>query len=541
MKVFKSIMLYLLILLGLATAAVLICCVIMICSPNTPILGYKYVSYKEVITDTMAISADTSAVSVTSNRMDIKIIPNAESNEVKIVYSQGMSGFVKQDAVDLEVKTTVVAAKEFESGDSSYASGATYKALCIDVVEPNGLMFLSDCYIQVFLPARTYTVINVETVNGGIEYTSNSESKTITATNLYLYSTTRDISKKPINITKPNSQRYYIRTTVGNCYFLNGGNDITGSIIFESAGGKLIAKDGAVKGALTVRSSASVNGATLDITDLYGNLTFVAKSGNISIANVVKGSNTSYPTVDIQAIYCNIKIDTLQGTIFTQGYQADDLDEIDITINNLYYASALNNVYLDSGKGNIKIGKLQGNCNLRSATGNIIVGEANCQEMFVETYNGMLNINFAEADLLLTKLDVKVLRRSSMTLLNLQGTVNIEVADGAGRDIVLGFSPRVLDNAAACTVNVLAAKDNVILQDIKSGKFAVYSDGPITSDVAQKSEITSGADYISNNPKPYQMRFNYVQGASGIYSKVFVNNNSADLKASDACSVSVYM
>lgn len=533
MKVFKSIMLYLLILLGLVTAALLVCCVIMICSPNTSIFGYKYVSYKDVLEDEVSISSGEysgiNAVSITSNRMDIKIIPNTKNQNVRIVYSQGMSGFVKKDAVDLQVNISKNDAKEFESGDVS-TSGATYKTLCIDVSEPEGVIFLSDCYIKVYLPAgKTYSVINAYSKNGGIDYTSNTENKTIGVTNLYLKSTSRDVSKKSINIYKPNATRYYVRTGVGYCYFINDEADISGNIIFETSGGKLLAKNGALKGHLTVRSSADVNGATLDITKLYGSLTFVAKSGNISIGTIEKGTNGSSPSVDIQSKYCNIKIDTLKGTITTQGYEGSDVDNIDVTINNLYYINGLEGIDIDSSKGNIVINRLSGDANLESSTGNITVKEANCTTLYVNTYNGYINVDFVNSELKLTNFDVHVAKRSNMNLNNLRGNVNITVDGGDSRNINLSFYAKVIDNAEKCTVNITTDGDNVNLKDISSGKFAVYADGDIDySDVVQTSIIENGdGDYDKSYVMPNQRRFNYDRPSSTVsYSKIFVHNRN---------------
>lgn len=529
MKVFKSIMLYLLILLGLATAAVLICCVIMICSPNTSIFGYKYISYKDVLEESVSLTSGeysgVNAVSITSNRMDIRILPNVESNsDVKIVYSQGMSGFVKQDAVDLKVTISKDDTHEFESGDSSL-SGNTYKTLCIDVSEPDGIIFLADCYIKVYLPSKVYDVVNAYTKNGGIDFSSKNESKKITVNNLYLMSTSRDVGKKAITIYKPASSRYYVRTSVGHCYFNNDKEAFGGNIIFETNGGKLIAKNGAIKGSLTVRTSTDVNGATLDITELNGNLTFVARSGNISIANVEKGSNSEYPKVDIQSKYCNAKIDKLTGIITTQGYEGGDVDNIDITINELIRQTDTM-IDIDSGKGNIVINKLYGSANLVSSTGNITVKEANSKELYVDTHNGLINLSFVESDLNLTKLDIHVSKRSNMNLNNIKGTVNIVVDSGDSRNINMTFHSKVTDNAEMCTVNVTSNGDNININKIGSGKFAVYTDGDIACDVAQNMDIhDTDADYDRKNNMSVQKRFNYTVPSTN-HSKIYVHNNN---------------
>ena len=534
MKVFKTFMLYFLILIALAIGGLLLCCGLMVFSPNTPIFGYKYVSYKGIKTDNIAIEEGVSAISVTSNRMDIKFIPNVTSNDIYIEYSQGMSGFVKQDAVDLAVASYTDAAKTFESGDSSLG-GTTYKTLCIEVQEPEGLIFLNDCYIKVYIPSRAFEVLNAYTKNAGIDYTSVNESKVLNVNNLYLRTDSKDVSQKVVNINYPNCKRYYIRTLVGNCYFINEGADITGSIVFETSGGKLVAKNGAIRSALTVRSDTKVNGATLDITQLNGNLTFAAKSGNISIGTVSKGNAASYPKLDIQSEYCNIKIETLNGTMLTQGFEGGEIDNIDVVINKLHYISGLTSLDINSGKGNITIEELTGNSSLRTITGNINITKATSPNMFVETYNGAINITFDTVGTALSKLDIIVLKRSSINLANLQGTVNIDIEEGSGRDISLGL----LEYVSNCTINVTASYDNVILKNVRSTKAAIYSDGEITTiDGPSHSDISQGnSDYYSTKAYPYQKRLNYSAGNPAV--KLFVNNRKVTDDA--ACKVSAYM
>ena len=532
MKVFKSIMLYLLLLIGVALAAVLICCVIMICSPRTVVFGYKYVSFKEKITENPIELGAVSAVSVTSNRMDIIIVPNTESNEVLISYSQGMSGFVKADAPDLKVEITASKAMEFDSGDTSYGSGTTYNTFCVNVKEPDGWMFLGDCHIKVALKTnKTFTVINASSNKGIVAYLSTAENeygtkKTIGCTNLYLTSKSKDTSEDAITIKYPNASRYYVKTSVGDCYFINDDAAINGDIIFESTGGELVAKSGALRGDLTVRSSADVNGASLDITTLNGNLTYHARSGNIDIGTIDRGSNAAYPMVDIQSEYCSINVTTLIGTITTQGYEGGDIDNIDVNIKNLTYAAALaRNIDINSGAGNIYITNLNGVANLVSSTGNITVKNAT-SNINLETYNGRIKLDFSDGSNNQTRLNINVLYRSNITVHDVKGNVNINVGKSAGRDIVLSLHDSTLPTgSSSAEIHIYSDNDNVQIKT-KESALAVYTDGKISrEDVAQTTKIISSHfDYDSTYTMDVQKRYNYASTDRAIrYSKLYIH------------------
>ncbi len=530
MKVFKSIMLYLLLLIGVAIAAVLICCVLMICSPNTIILGYRYVSYKgdKEFTITEDDMSGINALSITSDRMDIYIIPNSETNNVEVFYSQGMSGFVKAKASDLSVehKTEQLT---FDSGDSAYAPDVTYNTMSIDVSEPNGLMFLSDSYIKVYVPTnRDFAVINAYTNRGKVEYSSNAEGRTIRVSNLYLDSQSRDGSKTTIVVNKPNASRYHLKTGAGSCYLLNDGADISGQIIFATSGGKLIAKDGAIKGPLTVRSDGKVGGANIDITNLYGNLNFYARSGNVSIDTISKGTNSTYPIVDMQSEYCSFKVKTLAGTITTQGFEGGDIKEIDVDIKTLTYVPALGRpIDINSELGNINIGTLRGVANLTSNTGKITIKKA-YNNLTIETYNGEIDINFDNTnESQLSRVDINALRHCAIDLSGLKGTVNISMARDGDRKINLGLHTSVLDSTATCNMSINSNGNNVTVENISSAPFTVYTDGSVKGDSIRKTEVgSSDFDYDSNYNMKNQYRYNYTKAqVSTRRSSLFVHNN----------------
>jgi hypothetical protein len=462
--------------------------------------------------------------------MQIEVLPNTATNNIEIEYSQGMSGFVRTKAKDLELKLEVKSNVQFESGDSSYGAGATYKTACIDVIEPTGLIFLDNCYIKVYVPTgRDISVIYASSKNGAIEYTSTSENKSIKVSNLYIDSKTGDY-RKQVKIIYPNATRYYIRTESSHCYFLNNGNDIGGNIIFESSGGKLVAKNGAIKAKLTVRSSAKVNGATLDITTLGGNLTFVARSGKISIGNVADA------IVDIQSEYCDIMINQLVGAITTQGYNGEDVDNIDVNITTLIYQPSLGrSIDIDSGKGNIKIGTLKGASSLTSSTGNITVSNG-YSDTSVVTHNGGINLTFSEVECTLSSLNINVSKRANMTLKGVQGNVTINVASGGGRSIVMTPSQKV-KLGANCTITISSNGDKVYLNNIGGDtKLAVYSDGSIAGSAPGIKIDSSDRDYDDGFSKPYQERFNYSKGG---YPNCTLYVSNAGVNSREACATYV--
>ncbi len=536
MKVFKSIMLYLMILIGAVVAATLICCIIMICSPKTTILGYRYISYKDVLTEETSIASGVNALSISSNRMDIEIIPNTESKKVILNYSQGMSGFVKAKASDLKIVATTETL-QFDGGDGT--GQGPYKTLKIEVQEPKGLIFLSSCYIKVQVPVgTTFSVINAYTKTGSISYNSLAEGGgRFTTTNLYLNTRTKDISQKAIVINNPNASKYHIKTLAAACYFKNAGNDISGNIIFTTSGGKLVAQEGALKGSLTVNSSADVGGANLNISKLYGNLNFYARSGNVKINEIIKGTNTSYPTVTIKSEYCSFSADKLAGTITTTGYNGKDPDEISVKIKELHYMGG-NTISIDSERGNVNIGVLKGGANFTTSYGDITIKEA-YNNIDIDTRNGKIDITFAESGCSMTKLDITAERRSGIKLRNLIKTIDITAENGC-QYIDLGFSERV-KGGEDCKVQIYSKEGNVKLTDLNGTPVAVYSDGKFSDkniDVVSMSVIEPVNSDYCKTPKEfaYQRRLNYPKSLASTtkFATVKITNSG---NSGEACAI----
>jgi hypothetical protein len=99
------------------------------------------------------------------------------------------------------------------------------------------------------------------------------------------------------------------------------------------------------------------------------------------------------------------------------------------------------------------------------------------------------------------------------------------MTEDGDRTISLGFHSSILDGSATCEMGIFASGNNVVLEDISSANFAVYTDGTISKDVIISAKIEQGdSDYDNVHNMDNQYRFNYSSNPYR-YSKIFVHNN----------------
>lgn len=388
MKVFKSILLYLLIAIGLLAAAVMVCCVILMLSPKTKILGYQYVSYKKsyVRDITASESATAQAININSNRMKINIVPTT-NNYIKVVYSPGMSGFVKAKNSKLSLNVRFEQNQQFTGVDD----GTSYKTLNIIATEPEGLLFLSSSYMTIYVPVTyDYSVINAANGRGGINYTAISSSKEIKVSRLYLKTTTADI-----DIIAPNADVYYISTTTGDLKFNNNNRDIDANITYRTNTGSFETTS-VINGAVSVESEAKSVGPNISIKKVLGSFNFESPSGNVVIGEIGDMSSGESSNLTVKASNASFKINKIYGYTYVQPFK-DNVDNIDFKINDLYNTNSGGfQSFFESGKGNITIGTLRGYSQFKTSTGNVKVTNA-WESMYIYTYSGAINVTFNTA------------------------------------------------------------------------------------------------------------------------------------------------
>ena len=109
MKGFKKFLIYLCIILGIILTIGLIFFAVMYFSPNTTILGFRYVSYKSSETKVFNSSSDPSvqnvqSVEIFTDNCDIYIYPNDQSGEIKVVELQDFTGFAREVNSTLKIE-----------------------------------------------------------------------------------------------------------------------------------------------------------------------------------------------------------------------------------------------------------------------------------------------------------------------------------------------------------------------------------------------------------------------------------------------------
>lgn len=387
MKVFKSILLYLLIAIGLCAAAVLVCCVILMLSPSTKIFGYQYISYKKSYSREISDynSLNTQAISITSNRMKIQIIPNTSDDLIRIEYNPGMSGFVKSDKSKLELKVEVKQDQQFVAVND----GNSYDTLNIDMIEPDGLIFLSSSVIKVYVPvSRTYAVIYAENGKGGIDYVSTDSSKQVKVNNLYLKTTNSDIE-----IVAPNASTYNFTTTTGDLKINNNNNDINANITFNTSTGSFQTTS-TINGTLNVNSTARSVGPNISVKKVLGTFNYNAPAGNVNIEEIGSQESGKGANLAIKAINGSFNIGKIYGYTYVQPYDEGNIKNLNFNITSLFNIDTENRQsFFESGEGNINIGTLKGYAQFKTSTGNVTIKDA-YESMFIYSYSGAINVTY---------------------------------------------------------------------------------------------------------------------------------------------------
>ncbi len=388
MKVFKSIMLYLLIAIGVAAAAVLICCVLLMMSPKTSIFGYKYVSYKDTHTRELIQSqytSDIDAISITTNRMAINIVPHTGVDHIKIVYKQGMSGFVKKDTV-LELVEPTVEERQFVGVNDENS----YKTIVIKVNEPEGLVFLKDSKMTVYVPVDiSYSVIHAQTGKGELTYVEAANSlQKIHVDNLYLSASTADI-----NISAVNVKNYNVTTTTGDLLINNNNEDINANIAFNTKTGSF-ATSSTINGSFTVNSTVGSVGPNIKVKKILGSFTYTSPSGNVSVESIGDEKTSKGANLIINSTNAKFSIGSVYGFTSVQPYNARENVSLTFDINYLYNIyNAEKQSFIESGAGNITIGTLKGYAHFKTSTGNVTVKDA-WESMQIKSTNGTINVKY---------------------------------------------------------------------------------------------------------------------------------------------------
>ena len=389
MKGFKKFLIYFSIILGVLLAIVLIIFAFMYFSPNTPVLGYEYVSYKSSETKIFNSSSVPSvqniqSVEIYSDNCDIYIYPNDQSGEIKVVETYNFSGFAKQVNAGISIEEKV-------SYNQYEENSLNLKAFMVVLKEPKGWISKNKSRLEVYVSSSfNLNTIFAKTNGGNVYYNSTLDESNVSCANLFLKSS--GDGKIYIN-NNQNISNYYLATENGSVSF-NNLTSITANLIkFETKNGSLIAtnetKDCELISDLTIKSNSTGSGPYVNVNILSGNL-FVNTSNGTYIIDKI-GKYGDYKTVSITANKSTVNFGVVYGNVSILSYSKAEKNKV--YINELNY-SGLTNTF-ETGSGDCTINKLQGNVAIETTSGNVQINEATTNSnVNVYTKSGNINVNY---------------------------------------------------------------------------------------------------------------------------------------------------
>lgn len=468
MKGFKKFLIYLGIFLAIIVAAFVICIAIMYFSPRTSILGFEYVNYSKAenysySTATGSSYANVKAIEVKTNRTDIYIYPNNNSNKIEVKHNQGLSGFVKSINSNLTYNTEI-STKSFEE------SLTNLKTLIIDINEPEGWITENNPYIVIYVPTNlTVDTYNINSENGEVYYYSDreyeidgeKENKTIKCNNLYLKS--GGFSDIYIHNTQ-NISNYYLTTDKGDILFKDVETLSANNLKFTTnAGGfNLVNAKGTatlnLTGKFVVKSYAKRIGPYIRINKLNANMEVEAYNGKYIIDTI--GTQSSHKQVVMTMNKCNVNF----GTVYAYVSILSEGDNVTNNVNIKKLEHTANTNVIESGSGSIYIESLKGNASLDATSGNVTVKKATTSSsIYAYTTSGSIDIKyeFSEVNNYKTKLAV-LTHRGGINLENVSCLLELEVLSNSSAKARIVFSFIACDNDGTGRENIINAKNRKI-------------------------------------------------------------------------------
>lgn len=394
---------YLLILLFMVILAFFVIVAILMLSPSTTILGFKYfVQRDSYALSKTSIDEDINyetlqELDINCGYSNIEIIRSSKIEKPDIVISLNTYGFAKEkNNTDFTCKT-------------SFVEGDTTK-LSLEISEPSGFLFLSkDITITYRVPcssATSFEHINLNVVNGS--------GRLVLGNSIEIQNFETNINFSSVNF-KTNNGTLIINKFVG---------DQINKLFFKSeAGGIQNYKDLTVNNRLQIFStkgnlklgSINYNGSE-DIKMELNNSKLTASQ---ITGNVLLDINGGY--VDVDKLVGNLN----SGDALNQmGRATINIKEVDGNISLPYSNSAIlhfgkltegKQAYINGTTGNIVIDEINGACWIETTKGNVSV-KTNSNDIWVKTQTGNIYVEYNNNEIL-DKLD----------FISEKGSVNLKV------------------------------------------------------------------------------------------------------------------
>lgn len=327
-KTLKGILLYSLILIGSALAVFALVAIIMFIFPNLRLFGYGMISKKQVKSNSTIIS--TSQIS-----SNYDLVVSAQNFNVNISTSSN-----EQISYNLENKCFGASTIQ----ECSVEENISNEVYSIYLVEPSGLVFYRDSYINIVVPETLTYNLTIKTNNGNI----NASNLKINDLNIETGNGNFTFSKN--NSTSLEINKLNISTQTGNFNFKSHFNTvrINNGLTLNANKGDIYFKD----------LESDVNLIGKDVYFEANNVTAIENGFEANVSNLILNinhlnSSTANSQNSILTASCKIKIKELTGTT---GIKSSNGNINITTINNkTIINSSDGNVYIKTAKDYIKV------------------------------------------------------------------------------------------------------------------------------------------------------------------------------------------
>jgi len=435
MKLFKKFLIWLAIALGILLVCFLGMFAFMYFSPGSSILGYEYVLTNDKTVTTYDKTTDLSvefieALEVTTNKADIYILPNTESEELKIERRLVFSGLARSVNADLNVLETIET-KSFEEKENTYS---TFRVV---VNEPTGWISENLSYVVVRVPTNiTLNTIYAKSNGGDVYYISDKDESILTCSDLYLKTSHLGLidikNNQPIN-------NYYLTSGEGRVVFSQTDNIACENMKFYTNTGALDITNANGDATLNLNclyiySNNDKIGPKVVINKLNGNLNIDAKDGYYKINEI--GSFSNNKTIAITLAESDIKFGTVYGYISLLSNSTNAKNNIEIS--NLNYTAQTHT--FETGRGHLKIHSLTGNVAVDATSGDVSIAEATAtSSVYVYTTSGDINVNYIKSK------DNN--KNTNLTAITHTGDVNIS-------NMSCSSNIRIMENSSHSSLNI---------------------------------------------------------------------------------------
>ena len=463
---------YLFVILAIFIAIVLICFAILFFSPGTEILGYEYVRLTNSIDETV-LSTDLSvqnahSLKLVTNNGNINVRPNVQSEDLRLLYSQNVSGITRSTTSDYSMN--------IDYSNELYAENSgSYKSLVIEIVEPSGFTINSNSTITVLLPANfNFDIVYLSSDTGNVTYDgfASEEGESAYSSVSDLYISTKEHGSITINNTTnlPNDatqiSNYNFNTVNGTVSFSYPSLLAADSVTFNTNSGRFNYTNENSDASMNLTNGLKINASgnpSIYINSLQSRLEIQSQGGTFNFSQI--GSDVLQSEVILNLNNSTFNARYVYG--FVSLMSQDDEVSNNVNITELTNETSSSNMF-QVGTGSVKIETLKGETSFSSTSGSISASNIDVtSSIYAYSDTGQIDImynssRFSMEDTLLTVFT----REGGVNLTNVSARIDLEVlGDNANNEINITFTAisRQEDYIFENTINARNKNVNITL------------------------------------------------------------------------------